>query len=247
MPIDGNDRIPLYVTPGIQRVARRDPGLYLQHADGRSMQIPVARISRVISPVSVPWDHSALMLTIEQGVSVHWINRDGEVTGRLLPQTPAALSREALVDQFLGHADWRERLDAWAISRRDSQLREWQQRRTLNPRVHPARARREYVHRGEHPNFFPIDARPWTSAWVASTLLQDGFPLQRPADADGTFDLCETLAPQLWAELNLGSGSLIEQQDDDFSLLHFFEVWTRQHHLTLTEAVRSLGRLLHQS
>lgn len=247
MPIDGKNRIPLYVTPGIQRVACRNPGLHLQHADGRCIQVPIERISRVTSPTSVPWDQAALMLTIKQGICVHWISHDGEIIGRLLPQTPIGLSREALVDQFLGHADWRERLDAWGTAQRDGQLRDWRKRGALNPKVHPSRAHREYVHRGEHANFFPIDARPWTSAWVASILLEDGFPLQRPADADSTFDLCESIAALLWAELNLGSGSLIAQEDDNFSILHFFEAWTRRHHIKLLEAIRSLGRLLHQS
>lgn len=74
---------PLYLDPGTDwRVALDDgPSLRLS-ADGRARSLfPIARLSRVVSPLRACWDSTALLACLKSGVPVLFADPRGETVG----------------------------------------------------------------------------------------------------------------------------------------------------------------------
>ncbi len=137
---------PLYLQgrPGMQ-VVYEEPALVVKSPDRTRQLFPLGRVSRVVVTGQVEWSMPALFACAESGVTVLFIDCDGEIKARWLGQPRKAGVLQGLF-QLLSqqsddevYADWREamqRMAARSVARRlrypDWQMADW---RRLNEHV----------------------------------------------------------------------------------------------------------------
>lgn len=194
---------PLYIEPGPVTVRARDDAILLVRPSQPDKPFPGNRVERIVSPPDADWHHAALALVMKKGIPVHWTHpRDG-LTGALLPAREHPPSLAARLDAFLREADWQDRLDVWARHVRTAQYRRWTQFRMLSPAIHRQQLRADWIPHGRHPCHLSYEIRAWIHAWLDPVVASHELPRVASTGYGHSFNVIETFAPFVWAEINL--------------------------------------------
>jgi hypothetical protein len=106
--------IPLYLhAEEPLQVTYREPALCIK-AENRSDRIyPLRRIERIQVSGPVEWRTEALLACADKGISIHFINRQGETRGRLVGVTHNRQNLAEQLQHLLNQPDWERRYHQW--------------------------------------------------------------------------------------------------------------------------------------
>jgi len=200
--------------------------LVVRNEQRQTRRYPLARVSRVVSSTVTDWSGSALALCLKSGIGITWLDGRGNALGTCYPAQrhypPFVTAIELLTETAEGLVRYRH----WLRARRMDVLVRWG-RVQVDP-IDPGAwddAKRQWVY-GEHvASHLPAALRGHCLAWVGAQLAVQGLhpelwgPDAQPIHLDQ--DLCELL----WAEMNLGMGSLADAAQAAEASASVFERW----------------------
>jgi hypothetical protein len=94
--------------------------------------------------------------------------------------------------------------------------------------------KRDYVYASQYTVHLPEPLRHLCLAYVAAQLNSHGLTPQLWGPRLENMDLDEDLCDLLWAEMNLGAGTLADTVQDDATTTQLFERWSARNASALT-------------
>lgn len=227
-----------------KRVSCTAEALVVTNAQAQVMRYPVARVARVVSSTDVvDWSGPALALCMRAGISITWLDAKGQAMGSIYPQQRTNTTLGTALELWTESPEGPAHYQNWLRSRRMDVLVRWgeAQTSTITPQLWE-NTKREWVYAKTHPQHLPLGLRSLCFAYVAAQLGTFGLTPQlwgpRLEGIDLDADLCELL----WAEMNLGSGSLADKAEETPELTTLFERWSNQNASALALHLASLHR-----
>ncbi len=228
-------RKPVYLN-GIDRIRVRASAEALAVVrPGRDVaRLPITRISRIIASRLVDWDAEALILCLEHGIPIIFLDNTGQASGICQPRHLRADSLSTLIESAMEQATWPQRHENWLLHRRSIILADWRKRQEYIGGsawlgdFHGYQ--RDYVHRNEIPESTKPEVFGWLLGLVVETLHGHGINTRYCGCQPYPFDLAIDLTALLRAELFFHGERMLEAAEDDLQAqLRMFEAWTRQH------------------
>lgn len=227
-----------------KRVSCTAEALVVTNASAQTLRYPVARIARVVSSAEVvDWTGPALALCMRAGIGITWLDAKGNAVGSIYPQprrhTPLATALELWAESH----DGATRYQNWLRSRRMDVLVRWGV--TCADTITPQKwenTKREWVYGAQYPQHLPIGLRSLCLAYVAAQLASGGLTPQLWGPQVEGISLDEDLCELLWAEMNLGTGTLADNADFEPELTALFERWSNRNASALALHLTSLHR-----
>lgn len=107
---------PLYIdgSPGC-RVVLDEPALRVSVADKADQLFPMSRVSRVVCKGVVEWSMSALLACADAGISVLFLEKNGELRARWLGRATERQSLTQRLLDLLARADGPELYENWTL------------------------------------------------------------------------------------------------------------------------------------
>ena len=228
-------RKPVYFN-GIDRIRVRASGEALAVVrPGRDVaRLPMTRISRIIASRLVDWDAEALILCLEHGIPIIFLDTAGRATGVCQPRHLRADSLSTLIESAMEQAAWPQRHENWLLHRRSIILADWRKHQEhIGGSVclgdwHGYQ--HSYVHRNELPESTKPEVFGWLLGLVVETLHGHGINTRYCGCQPAPFDLAIDLTELLRAELFFHGERMLEAAEDDLpAQLRLFEAWSREH------------------
>lgn len=229
---------------GHKRVTCTDAALVVTNERAQVLRFPVARVARVVSSADVvDWSGSALALCMRAGIGITWLDTRGQAVGSLYAQQRQAASLATALELWCERADGAELYKNWLRSRRMNTLVRWRldHQDVITPQQWEA-TKREYVYAGEYRTHLSSELRSLCLAYVSAQLNSHGLSPQLWGPRLEAMDLDEDLCELLWAEMNLGAGTLADQTSDTATVTQLFERWSARNASALTLHLLHLHR-----
>lgn len=201
LPFAAGERKPLYLDPKTSaRVELEGPSLTLLVAGQAPRYLPLRRISRILANERAEFSTPALLACAQQGISLLFVDRDGETRARLLgaPGERQEL-RQRLVD-LLVRPDWRDLYATWCYAQEKRTLGRVHRRLQAPAEIHDAARLRTWLKgqavalAGERQ---AARSASWLDellfAWMLNHLQQLGLGAQSELLQDGWPDLVTDL------------------------------------------------------
>lgn len=228
-------RKPVYLN-GIDRIRVRASAEALAIVrPGRDIaRLPITRISRIIASRLVDWDAEALILCLEHGIPIIFLDNTGQATGICQPRHLRADSLGTLIESAMEQASWPQRHENWLLHRRSIILADWRK----NQEHIGGSAwlgdwhgyQHSYVHRNELPESTKPEVFGWLLGLVVENLHGHGINTRYCGCQPSPFDLAIDLTALLRAELFFHGERMLEAAEDDLpAQLRLFEAWSRAH------------------
>ncbi len=227
-----------------KRVSCTAEALVVTNARAQVMRYPVARLARVVSSADVvDWSGPALALCMRAGIGITWLDAKGSAVGSIYPQQRAPTPFATALELWTEGTDGPPRYQNWLRSRRMDVLIRWGNAcaDAITPQQWES-TKREWVYGKRYTTHLAQGLRSLCLAYVAAQLSSYGLtPVLWGPRLEG-MDLDEDLCELLWAEMNLGSGTLADKADADVELTTLFERWSTCNASALTVHLASLHR-----
>jgi hypothetical protein len=227
-----------------KRVSCTAEALVVTNARAQVMRYPVARLARVVSSADVvDWSGPALALCMRAGIGITWLDAKGNAVGSIYPQQRAPTPFATALELWTEGTDGPPRYQNWLRSRRMDVLIRWGNAcaDAITPQQWES-TKREWVYGKRYTTHLAQGLRSLCLAYVAAQLSSYGLtPVLWGPRLEG-MDLDEDLCELLWAEMNLGSGTLADKADADVELTTLFERWSTCNASALTVHLASLHR-----
>lgn len=228
-------RKPVYLN-GIDRIRVRASAEALAVArPGRDVaRLPIARISRIIASRLVDWDAEALILCLNRGIPIIFLDTSGHPAGICQPRHLRADSLSTLIESAMDQPTWPQRHENWLLHRRSIILADWRKRQEYiggSAWLGDFHAyQRDYVHRNEFPESTKPEVFGWLLGLVVETLHGHGINTRYCGCQPTPFDLATDLTTLLRAELFFHGERMLEAAADNLpAQLRLFEAWSRAH------------------
>jgi len=219
-----------------KRVSCTNAALVVSNEHAQVMRFPLARVARVVSSADVvDWSGTALALCMRAGISITWLDAKGQAVGSIYAQARKTASLATVLELWSERADGPTLYQNWLRARRMDVLVRWGQENaaSVTPQQWEA-TKREYVYGAQFRVHLSAELRGLCLAYVAAQLDSHGLPPQLWGPRLEAFDLDEDLCELLWAEMNLGAGTLTEQVGDSATVTQLFERWSARNASALT-------------
>ncbi len=214
-------------------------------------RLPIARISRVTASRRVDWDAEALILCLENGIPIIFLDAVGRPVGICQPRHLRADSLSTLIESAMEQAAWPQRHENWLRHRRSIIVAEWRKRQERNGgsawlgEWHGYQ--RNYVHRNELPEAGTPEVLGWLLGLVVESLHVHSLNNRYCGCQPAPFDLATDLADLLRAELFFHGERMLKAADGDLQTqLRLFESWTREHATIIEQHLFDLRKNLTQ-
>ncbi len=217
--------------------------LVVRNNKAQTLRYPLARVARVVSSTAVDWNGSALALCMQRGISICWLDTQGNALGACYPRQRHATGLATALEVWLESPDGPLHYQQWLRSRRMDTLLRWGKAQTGSISAQDWEStKRGWVYASQHPMHLPHALRCQVLAYTASQLAAAGaVPLLWGPQAE-PIHLDEDLCTLLWAEMNLATGSLADTAADEPDIIHLFESWTARNGAALMLHLNSLHR-----
>ena len=219
-----------------KRVTCTDAALVVTNERAQVLRFPLARVARVVSSADVvDWSGTALALCMRAGIGITWLDARGQALGSLYAQPRQSASLATALELWSERADGPERYQNWLRARRMDTLVRWQQEHqdTVTPQQWEA-TKRDYVYGGHVLVHLNPELRSLCLAYVAAQLNSHGLTPQLWGPRLQAMNLDEDLCNLLWAEMNLGAGTLADKTTDSATATELFERWSARNASALT-------------
>lgn len=220
-----------------KRVSCTDEALVVTNARAQVMRYPVVRVARVVSSADVvDWSGPALALCMRAGIGITWLDAHGQTMGSIYAQKRNTASLATVLELWSEREDGLQLYHNWLRARRMDVLVRWRQAQPANTTT-PAQweaAKREYVYASRYSVHLPPALRDLCLAYVAAQLNSHGLTPQLWGPRVENMDLDEDLCELLWAEMNLGAGSLADEVKEEATVTELFERWSVRSASSLT-------------
>jgi hypothetical protein len=226
-----------------KHVESTDAALVVQNARGQILRYPVARVSRIVSSPRVDWAGSALLLCQQSGIPITWIDSHGKATGTLFPARSRSLSLHQMLEVVLETKPGAEDFLNWHLHRRMQVMQAWAESHPdpIAPSQWEA-VRREWVYRQEFSAHLPGSMRGLCCAHIAAQMAQAGLQPDYLGPKAEVIPMMQILAELAWAQLNLCTGALGDQADDEATQVQLMERWQARNGGVLLAHLHSLQR-----
>lgn len=227
-----------------KRVTCTPEALVVINASAQTMRYPVARVARVVSSADVvDWSGPALALCMRAGIGITWLDSRGQAVGSIYAQRRSTASLATVLELWSERADGLERYQNWLKKRRMEILVRLTENENANitPQQWEA-TKREWVYNAEFTRHLPLELRSLCLAYVAAQLNSFGLLPQLWGPRIENIDLDEDLCTLLWAEMNLGAGSLADKTTEAATATALFERWSARNASALTLHLACLHR-----
>lgn len=223
--LNGTER--LRVRAGAEALAIVRPG-------GDVARLPIARISRITASRRVDWDAEALILCLERGIPIIFLDTGGRPIGICQPRHVRTDSLGTLIESAMEQAAWPQRHENWLRHRRSIIVADWRKRQeALGGSAWLGEwhgHQRNYVHRAEVPETTTAEVSGWLLGLVVEKLHANGLNHRYCGCQPQPFDLAMDLTELLRAELFFHGERMLEAAEGDLrAQLRLFEAWTREH------------------
>ncbi len=219
-----------------KRVSCTDEALVVTNSSAQITRYPVARVARVVSSTDVvDWSGKALALCMRAGISITWLDSKGQVVGSIYAQTRKTANLSTALELWAERPDGAQLYQNWLRARRMDTLVRWRDEHTVSvtPREWEAK-KREYVYGAHYAVHLPNTLRSLCLAYVAAQLGSHGLTPQLWGPRLESMDLDEDLCDLLWAEMNLGTGTLADKAEETATSTQLFERWVARNASALT-------------
>lgn len=226
-------------------VSAAGPSLVVRREPRGCARFPLARIDRVICNRNAQWSGEALLLCLQQGITVTWV--DGR--GRAVGDATATRARQGpfaeRIERYVEGPEWPQRYANWLRRRRMAILQHWAAQRvaagnTLDRGTFEG-LKRAYVYRVESAPF-DGEGSGACQALVLESLEREALDKRYWGHGGGVLELCADLAALLWAEYSLACGTLPASAQTQATKLLFFERWADTGRRRLLEHLGDLQR-----
>ena len=228
---------------GAKTASACDHALVISSALSAKRRYPVARLARVVSSTTVGWTGGALALCLTHGVSVTWLDNQGQVIGTAIPQRRGRISASTALQILIESPAGLLRYHNWLRSRRMQVFSHWLNTQDAQLSLQATHeVKRSWVYTSNHSAHLPETLRGLCLAYVTAQLAHhDLQPTMWTEDAQ-PIDLDEDLCGLLWAEMNLCSGNLANTLQHQQSTVSLFESWSARNASALLIHIHSLQR-----
>ena len=217
--------------------------LVVRNEQRQTRRYPLARVSRIVSSTVTDWSGSALALCLKSGISITWMDAAGHPLGSCYPAQRHYPSFVTAIELLTENADGLMRYQHWLRSRRMDMLIRWSKTQTdpIDP-VLWENTKREWVY-GQHiAAHLPTALRGHCLAWVGAQLAVHGLHPELWGPQAEPIHLDQDLGDLLWAEMNLGTGSLADAAHAGETSASLFERWNSVNGSVLMLHLTSLCR-----
>lgn len=230
------------------RIDAEREALLLRRPAHATARYPLARIDRIVCNRHADWSGNALVLCLEHGVPLVWVNGHGTALGSAGPRLATPQPFDTLLDCYLERADWRGHYDNW-LKRRRLDILVLAALRAAHAGQPLAQAdfddlKRAYVYNAHLDAVFPETACAWCHAFVLRQLADAAIEPTHWAYDGQPLNLADDLCGLLWAELNLEAASLAAAADQTGTQLLLVESWIARHPGRLAEHLARFRRHL---
>jgi hypothetical protein len=219
-----------------KRVSCTAEALVVTNARAQVMRYPVARVARVVSSADVvDWSGPALALCMRAGIGITWLDARGQAIGSIYAQQRSTASLATVLELWSERADGPQLYQNWLRARRMDTLVRWGQ--AQGERITPQQweaTKRSYVYGNQYTVHLPAALRDLCLAYVAAQLNSHGLTPQLWGPRLEGMDLDVDLCTLLWAEMNLGTGSLADKAEEPATATQLFERWSARNASALT-------------
>lgn len=227
-----------------KRVSCTDEALVVTNASAQVMRYPVARVARVVSSADlVDWSGPALALCMRAGIAITWLDGKGNAVGSSYPYQRGSTSFATALELWVEDSEGPVRYQNWLRARRMDVLMRWGHSCADN--ITPQQwenTKRQWVYAGQVSTHLAPGLRSLCLAYVAAQLSSHGLtPVLWGPRLQG-IDLDQDLCKLLWAEMNLGSGTLANKAEADLEFTTLFERWSACNASALMLHLASLQR-----
>lgn len=219
-----------------KRVSCTDEALVVTNARAQVLRFPLVRVARVVSSTDVvDWSGTALALCMRAGIGITWLDTQGKAVGSMYAQARNTASLATALELWAERADGVQLYQYWLRARRMDTLVRWRQEhaKVVTPQQWES-TKREYVYGSQFTVHLPEPLRHLCLAYVAAQLNSHGLPPQLWGPRLENMDLDEDLCELLWAEMNLGAGTLADKADNSATATQLFEHWSARNASALT-------------
>ena len=219
-----------------KRVSCTDEALVVTNARAQVMRFPLARVARVVSSTDVvDWSGPALALCMRAGIGITWLDARGQAVGSMYAQPRSTASLATVLELWAERADGVQLYQHWLRARRMDTLVRWRNEHAevVTPQQWET-TKREYVYGSQYTVHLPEPLRHLCMAYVAAQLNSHGLCPQLWGPRLESMDLDEDLCDLLWAEMNLGAGTLADTVQDTATTTQLFERWIGRNASALT-------------
>jgi len=219
-----------------KRVSCTDAALVVTNAKAQVTRYPVARVARVVSSAEVvDWSGAALALCLRAGIGITWLDARGQAIGSAYAQNRGSADMATTLELWLEHPDGLQRYHNWLRARRMDTLVRWgnENANTVTPQLWET-TKRQYVYAAHYTVHLPAALRELCLAYVAAQLNSHGQPPQLWGPQLEAINLDHDLCELLWAEMNLGTGTLADEANTPATTTELFERWSARNAGALT-------------
>lgn len=219
-----------------KRVSCTDEALVVTNARAQVMRFPLVRVARVVSSTDVvDWSGPALALCMRAGIGITWLDTRGQAVGSMYAQPRSTASLATVLELWAERADGVQLYQHWLRARRMDTLVRWRNEHAevVTPQQWET-TKREYVYGSQYTVHLPESLRNLCMAYVAAQLNVHGLCPQLWGPRLENMDLDEDLCDLLWAEMNLGAGTLADTVQDSATTTQLFERWSARNASALT-------------
>jgi hypothetical protein len=243
----------LYLGAGDKKlITSTEAALVITNARQQTARYPISRVARIVSSTVVDWSGAALALCLRQGISITWIDTDGQPLGTGYPQARGQISAATALILLLQAPDGPLRYQHWQRARRLDMLTRWAEQQPQNPMLPMTPQqweahKREWVYACDYTSHLPLALRGLCSAYVNAQLARHGLPPSLWGPQAQRIDLDDDLCELLWAEMNLHTGSLADHPQGSATATALFEHWSQRNASALLLHLHSLQRIAMQA
>jgi len=219
-----------------KRVSCTEEALVVTNERAQVMRFPLKRVARVVSSADVvDWSGPALALCMKSGIGITWLDAKGQAVGSVYAQLRQTASLSTVLELWSEREDGVVLYQNWLRARRMDVLVRWSEEhaKKVTPQEWEA-TKRDYVYGGHFNIHLPVALRGLCLAYVAAQLNGHGMKPQLWGPRLEAMNLDDDLCDLLWAEMNLGAGTLADQTDDAATVTELFERWSARNASALT-------------
>ena len=226
-----------------KRVSSTEEALVVHNDRAQTLRYPLARVARVVSSTVVDWTGDALAQCMRRGIDISWLDAKGQALGTCYPRVRQNQGLATALELWLESPGGMDQYTQWLRARRMNVLINWA--KTQPHQAAPAlweTLKREWVYGGRVNAHLPEALHGRLAAFVDSQLSDYGTPPLLWGHETQQVNLDDGLCSLLWAEMNLGTGSLADQATQDADLAALFERWATRNGAALILHLGSLHR-----
>lgn len=196
-----------------------------------AQRVPVARVLRIVSTDAAEWSGAALALCLQRGITITWLDRQGEAIGHLWPARRQAVDLADALEALSGdEPGWSDAYHHWLRHERLVVLRHWRAERAAAG--HPVdgpewqQAKQRWVYQDQLTEHLPPLLHGMAAALVTHRLSECGLQPHYWCCAGEPIALGHDLTRLVWAEMNHCAGALAAAIDHPQEAAALFERWS---------------------